>query len=128
MAEREQLTTAHGAPVGDNQNSLTAGQRGPLLMQDYQLLEKMATFNRERVPERVVHAKGSGAYGTFTVTNDVTRYTKARIFSRNRETDRLSAPFLDSCGGARRGRRRARRTRLRGQVLHRRRELGHGRQ
>ncbi|MDE0310871.1 MAG: catalase, partial [Caldilineaceae bacterium] len=90
MAERKQLTTAHGAPVGDNQNSLTAGPRGPLLMQDYQLLEKMATFNRERVPERVVHAKGSGAYGTFTVTNDVTRYTKARIFSAvGKQTDCL---------------------------------------
>ncbi len=90
MAERKKLTTAHGAPVGDNQNSLTAGPRGPLLMQDYQLLEKMATFNRERVPERVVHAKGSGAYGTFTVTNDVTRYTKARIFSEvGKQTDCL---------------------------------------
>ena len=90
MAERKQLTTAHGAPVGDNQNSLTAGPRGPLLMQDYQLLEKMATFNRERVPERVVHAKGSGAYGTFTVTNDVTRYTRARIFSEvGKQTDCL---------------------------------------
>jgi len=66
--------------MADNQNSLTAGPRGPLLMQDYQLLEKMATFNRERVPERVVHAKGSGAFGTFTVTNDVTAYTKASIF------------------------------------------------
>jgi len=65
MAEREQLTTAHGTPVGDNQNSLTAGPRGPLLLQDYHLLEKMAAFNRERVPERVVHAKGSGAYGAF---------------------------------------------------------------
>ena len=90
MAERKQLTTAHGAPIGDNQNSLTAGPRGPLLMQDYQLLEKMATFNRERVPERVVHANGSGAYGTFTVTNDVTRYTKARIFSEvGNQTDCL---------------------------------------
>ncbi len=81
MSEKKQLTTAHGNPIGDNQNSLTAGARGPLLMQDYQLLEKMATFNRERVPERVVHAKGSGAYGTFTVTNDITRYSKAKIFS-----------------------------------------------
>ena len=78
---KKQLTTAHGAPIGDNQNSLTAGPRGPLLMQDYQLLEKMATFNRERVPERVVHAKGSGAFGTFTVTNDITQYSKAKIFS-----------------------------------------------
>jgi len=81
MTKKKKLTTAHGNPIGDNQNSLTAGPRGPLLMQDYQLLEKMATFNRERVPERVVHAKGSGAFGTFTVTNDITRYTKAKIFS-----------------------------------------------
>ena len=90
MTERKQLTTAHGTPIGDNQNSLTAGPRGPLLMQDYQLLEKMATFNRERVPERVVHAKGSGAYGTFTVTNDITEYTKADIFSKvGKKTDCL---------------------------------------
>ncbi len=81
MAKPKKLTTAHGAPIGDNQNSLTAGPRGPLLMQDYQLLEKMATFNRERVPERVVHAKGSGAYGTLTITKDITRYSKAKVFS-----------------------------------------------
>jgi catalase len=73
MTDKKQLTTAHGNPIGDNQNSQTAGPRGPLLMQDYQLLEKMATFNRERVPERVVHAKGSGAFGTFTVTQDITQ-------------------------------------------------------
>ena len=90
MGSKKQLTTAHGNPIGDNQNSLTAGERGPLLMQDYQLLEKMATFNRERVPERVVHAKGSGAYGAFTVTNDVSRYTKAKIFSQvGKQTDCL---------------------------------------
>lgn len=81
MSEKKQLTTAHGQPIGDNQNSLTAGPRGPLLMQDHQLLEKMATFNRERVPERVVHAKGSGAFGTFTVTHDISKYSKAKIFS-----------------------------------------------
>jgi catalase len=75
------LTTADGAPIGDNQNALTAGPRGPLLMQDIQLLEQMQHFNRERIPERVVHAKGSGAYGTFTVTNDITRYSKAKLFS-----------------------------------------------
>ena len=57
------LTTTGGAPVADNQNSLSAGRRGPLLMQDWQLLEKLAHQNRERIPERVVHAKGSGAYG-----------------------------------------------------------------
>ena len=81
MAKRK-LTTAGGIPVGDNQNSLTAGPRGPLLVQDWQLFEKHAHFNRERIPERVVHAKGSGAYGTFTVTRNITKYTKADIFSR----------------------------------------------
>jgi len=80
MSEKKTLTTAHGSPVADNQNSLTVGPRGPLLMQDYQLLEKMATFNRERVPERVVHAKGSGAFGTLTITNDITQYSKRRCF------------------------------------------------
>ncbi len=78
---RKTLTTADGAPIADNQNSLTAGPRGPLLMQDVQLLEQMQSFNRERIPERVVHAKGSGAYGTFTVTGDITRYSNASLFS-----------------------------------------------
>ena len=75
------LTTAAGAPVADNQNSLTAGRRGPVLVQDVHLLEKLAHFNRERIPERVVHAKGAGAYGTFTVTKDITRYSKAALLS-----------------------------------------------
>ena len=75
------LTTAAGIPVVDNQNSLTAGPRGPLLVQDWQLFEKHAHFNRERIPERVVHAKGSGAYGLLTVTKDITRFTKASLFS-----------------------------------------------
>lgn len=78
---KKRLTTATGQPIADNQNSLTAGPRGPLLMQDHHLLEKMATFNRERVPERVVHAKGSGAFGTFTITHDITKYTRAKLFS-----------------------------------------------
>jgi catalase len=78
---KKTMTTAAGAPAGDNQNSLTAGPRGPVLMQDFFLMEKMAHFNRERIPERVVHAKGYGAYGTFTVTKDITKYTKAKIFS-----------------------------------------------
>ncbi|MEW6197239.1 MAG: catalase [Planctomycetota bacterium] len=80
--EKKPLTTSAGIPVGDNQNSLTAGPRGPLLVQDWQLFEKHAHFNRERIPERVVHAKGSGAYGTFTVTGDITKYTKASIFAK----------------------------------------------
>ena len=82
MEEKKTLTTAAGRPVGDNQNSLTAGPRGPVLIQDYQLFEKMAHFNRERIPERVVHAKGTGAYGTFTVTGDITRYTTAKVFDK----------------------------------------------
>lgn len=75
------LTTSWGAPVGDNQNSITAGNRGPTLLQDVHLLEKLAHFNRERVPERVVHAKGAGAHGYFEVTNDLSKYTKANLFS-----------------------------------------------
>jgi catalase len=75
------ITTASGIPVADNQNSASAGPRGPLLLQDFHLIEKLQHFNRERIPERVVHAKGSGAYGTFTVTGDITKYTKAKLFS-----------------------------------------------
>jgi catalase len=75
-----QLTTASGIHVTDNQNSITAGPRGPVLLQDFHLIEKLQHFNRERIPERVVHAKGSGAYGTFTVTHDISRYTKAKLF------------------------------------------------
>lgn len=79
--QNKQLTTSWGAPVGDNQNSMTAGHRGPTLLQDVHLLEKLAHFNRERVPERVVHAKGAGAHGYFEVTNDLTQYTKAAFLS-----------------------------------------------
>src|SRR5438552_1753034 len=82
------LTTASGAPVADDQNALSAGPRGPLLLQDFHLIEKLQHFSRERIPERVVHAKGSGAYGTFTVTHDITGYTKARPFSEvGKKTD-----------------------------------------
>ena len=81
MAERPTLTTNSGAPVADNQNSITAGPRGPVLMQDFHLLEKLAHQNRERIPERTVHAKGSGAYGTLTITKDVTKYTRAAALS-----------------------------------------------
>ena len=81
MSEKKTLTTAAGIPVGDNQNALTAGPRGPLLVQDWPLFEKHIHFNRERIPERIVHAKGSGAYGTLTITNDITRYSKAKVFS-----------------------------------------------
>jgi catalase len=78
--DTSRLTTAAGIAVEDNQNSITAGPRGPVLLQDFHLIEKLQHFNRERIPERVVHAKGSGAYGTFTVTHDISRHTKARLF------------------------------------------------
>src|SRR5260370_30804955 len=77
MAKNPTLTTGSGMPVGDNQNTITAGPRGPVLMQDFHLLEKLAHQNRERIPERTVHAKGSAAYGSLTVTQDITRYTHA---------------------------------------------------
>ena len=81
MGDSKTLTTAAGIPVPDNQTSLTAGERGPTLLQDHFLIEKLAHFNRERIPERVVHAKSAGAHGTLTVTNDITQYTKAKLFS-----------------------------------------------
>lgn len=82
MSQSSYLTTASGQPVPDNQNSLTAGARGPVVMEDVHLVEKLAHFNRERIPERVVHAKGSGAYGRFVVTGDITRYSSAKLFER----------------------------------------------
>lgn len=82
MTKCPYITNNAGVPISDNQNSLTAGPRGPTLMSDHYLIEKMAHFNRERVPERVVHAKGAGAHGTFTVTHDISRYTCADLFSQ----------------------------------------------
>jgi catalase len=84
----KKLTNNVGAPVADNQNVMTAGSRGPMLLQDPWFLEKLAHFDREVIPERRMHAKGSGAYGTFTVTHDITKYTKAKIFSEvGKKTD-----------------------------------------
>jgi catalase len=86
----DRLTTTAGAPIADNQNSLTAGPRGPVLLEDYELLEKLAHQNRERIPERVVHAKGWGAFGTLTITQDITKYTRAKVFSQvGKKTDML---------------------------------------
>lgn len=85
------LKTAAGAPVTDNQDTMTSGKRGPVSLQDTWFLEKMAHFNREVVPERRMHAKGSGAFGTFKVTHDITKYTKADIFSEiGKETEMLA--------------------------------------
>jgi catalase len=88
MTEKKKLTNNSGAPVADNQNVMTAGPRGPQLLQDVWFLEKLAHFDREVIPERRMHAKGSGAFGTFTVTHDITDYTKAKIFSKiGKKTD-----------------------------------------
>ncbi|HEX4164244.1 MAG TPA: catalase [Bryobacteraceae bacterium] len=92
------MTTSSGRPVGDNHNSITAGPRGPVLMEDYLLFEKMAQFNRERIPERVVHAKGAGAYGTLTVTHDITRFTSAKLFSQIRKKTEMFARFSTVAG------------------------------
>ena len=91
--EKKKLTSASGIPYAENENSMSIGERGPLLLQDFILHEKMAHFNRERIPERVVHAKGTGAFGTLTVTNDITKYTKAAIFSKVGNTYRILIRF-----------------------------------
>ncbi|HXR78055.1 MAG TPA: catalase [Bryobacteraceae bacterium] len=96
--DESQMTTTSGRPVGDNQNSITAGPRGPVLMEDYLLFEKMAHFNRERIPERVVHAKGSGAFGTFTVTNDISKYTSAKLFNQIGKKTEVLARFSTVAG------------------------------
>ncbi len=95
---KKKLTTNSGAPVVDNQNVMTAGPRGPLLMQDVWLLEKLASFDREVIPERRMHAKGSGAFGTFTVTHDITKYTKAKIFSKVGKQTELFVRFSTVAG------------------------------
>ncbi|MDO7786591.1 catalase [Desulforamulus aquiferis] len=92
------LTTVAGAPVADNQNAMTAGSRGPMLLQDVWFLEKLAHFDREVIPERRMHAKGSGAYGSFTVTNDITKYSKARIFSEIGKKTELFVRFSTVAG------------------------------
>ena len=89
--EKKKLTNNAGNPVADNQNVLTAGPRGPMLLQDTWFLEKLASFDREVIPERRMHAKGSGAFGNFTVTHDISRYTKAKIFS---EVDKKTEVFV----------------------------------
>ena len=97
------LTTESGAPVADNQNSATAGIGGPLLLQDQHLLEKLARFNRERIPERVVHARGSGAYGYFEVTDDVTGFTYADFLNtvgKRTEVFLRFSTVADNLGGA----------------------------
>src|SRR5579875_704164 len=99
MSAQKILTTEAGAPVADNQNSQSAGPGGPLLLQDHHLIEKLAHFDRERIPERVVHAKGSGAFGYFRVTADVTAYTRARFLSTVGKETEVFVRFSTVAGG-----------------------------
>ena len=94
----KKLTTGSGAPVVDNNNVMTAGARGPMLLQDVWFLEKLAHFDREVIPERRMHAKGSGAFGTFTVTHDITRYTRAKLFSEIGKQTNLFVRFSTVAG------------------------------
>ena len=98
MSKKSKLTMTNGCPVADNQNVLTAGSRGPMLLQDVWFLEKLAHFDREVIPERRMHAKGSGAYGTFTVTNDISQYTKAKLFSEVGKKTDIFARFSTVAG------------------------------
>ncbi len=100
MSRRKILTTASGNPVPNNQCSLSTGPHGPLLMQDHYLIEKMARFNRERIPERIVHAKGYGGYGRFTVTQDITSFTTAKIFSEIGKQTECFCRFSTLSGGS----------------------------
>ncbi len=93
MSEEKKLTTASGIPYYHNEDTMSAGARGPLLLQDFILHEKMAHFNRVRIPERVFHAKGSAAYGVFTVTQDITKYTRAKLFNKIGKKTRLILRF-----------------------------------
>ena len=86
---KKTMTTTGGNPIADNQNSLTTGERGPVLLQDYQLIQKLAHQNRERIPERVVHAKGSGAFGVLEITEDISKYTKAKVLQKGEKTKLL---------------------------------------
>jgi hypothetical protein len=103
-----------------------AGRRGPALLQDIWLIEKLAHFDREVIPERCMHAKGSGAFGTFTITHDISRYTKARIFSERASGPRCSPDSRPSPASAARPMPSVRYPGLRAEVLHRGRQLGHG--
>lgn len=98
MSEQKKLTSNVGAPVVDNQNVMTAGPRGPQLLQDVWFLEKLAHFDREVIPERRMHAKGSGAYGTFNVTHDISQYTKAKVFSHVGKSTEIFVRFSTVAG------------------------------
>jgi catalase len=120
MNDGRKLTNEVGAPIPDNENSITAGPRGPVMMQDVWLMEKMAHFNREVIPERRMHAKGWGAYGNLTVTHDISQWTKAKVLQKGTKTD-LFLRFSTVAGE--RGAADCERD-IRGEVLYRRGQLG----
>ena len=93
MSDKMPLSSNFGAPIPNNEHSLTAGERGPVLLQDYFLIEKLAHFDRERIPERVVHAKGAGAFGYFEATTDMSRYTKAHLFGATGRNTKVLVRF-----------------------------------
>src|SRR5690606_36567279 len=98
MTDKPKLTTVAGAPVSENQNVMTAGPRGPMLLQDVWFLEKLGHFDRDVIPERRMHAKGYGAFGEFVVTHDITQYTKARIFAEVGKKTPMFARFSTVAG------------------------------
>ncbi|HUX01794.1 MAG TPA: catalase, partial [Phycisphaerae bacterium] len=100
MGAKKKLTTASGTPIDNDLNTLTAGPRGPALMQDVHLMEKLAHFNRERIPERVVHAKGAGAHGVFECTADMSKHTRAGFLSKVGKKTEVFARF-STVGGER---------------------------
>ena len=122
------LTTNQGIPIADNQNSLRATPRGPTLLEDFVLREKITHFDHERIPERIVHARGSAAHGYFELTRSLAKYTTAKLFTDVGAAHAGVHPFLHRRRRPRLGRHPARRARLRGEVLHPGRQLRPGRQ
>ena len=123
--DKKRLTSENGKPIADNQNIQTADVRGPAMLQDVWYLEKLAHFDREVIPERRMHAKGSGAFGTFTVTHDITKYTRASIFSQvGKKTDCLVR--FSTVAGERGAADAERDIRARHEILHRHGQLGPG--
>ena len=118
-------TTIQGLPISDNQNSLRANLRGPTLLEDFVLREKIMHFDHERIPERIVHARGTGVHGFFELTNSLHRYTTARLLTEVGNTP-VFTRFSTVAGGGRFQRYTTRCARVRREVLHQRRKLGFG--
>ncbi len=127
-APEDRTTTNHGVPLSDNQNSLKGGQRGPTLLEDFILREKIQHFDHERIPERIVHARGSGAHGFFELTESLAEFTARQGADRGRRKDRGVYAVFDRGRRRRLGGHAARCARLRRQVLYQGGQLGPRRQ